>query len=120
VEILVAVVFLAVCASAIVDGVWTANLQSSYALRRARVISLLQDQIETARGLASSDNLVNGSLTTPYTLPGFVGQVSVTSTSTLESTSHDLYDVTTTATWTEETSAGTRTDTATLSTTVFQ
>lgn len=118
VEILIAVVFLAVCASAILDAVWTGNLQASYAMRRTRVMGLLQDQLESLRGYAASGSLATATASASTTPPGFVGPVSISGTIHLETNSLTLYDVTVTATWTEEGSFGTRTDTASLSTVI--
>ncbi len=117
-EILIAVVFLAICASVILDAVWTGNLQAGYAMRRSRVMGLLQDQLEALRGYAASGSLATATATSTSTPPGFVGPVSISGSISIETNSMTLYDVTVTATWTEEGSFGTRTDTATLSTVI--
>ncbi len=117
-EILIAVAFLAICASAIVEGVWTSNLQATYALRRAKIMSALQDQLEGVRALASAGSLSNYSGTTTPTIAS-AGTVTITTTVTLESGSLTLWDVTASATWTESTASGTRTDSASLSTVVI-
>ena len=119
-EILVAVAFLTFCAYAILETVITADVQSTYALRRSIVISVLQDQLDAARGLAAAGTLTTAVNSTSLTFSGFVGPVSVTSSSTLRPTSLSLFDVTATATWKEESPLRVYTDTATLCTTVKQ
>jgi|GEM_PF-4005165 len=119
-EILIAVLILSLCAYTIMETVLTANVQSTYAMHRSLVISALQDKIEAARGLAASGTLCSVTNAGSISFPGFVGPVTIASTSTLEPTSRTLFDVTATATWTESSSLGTYTDTASLATIVRQ
>ena len=113
-------VVLSLCAYTIMETVLTANVQSSYAMRRSLVVAALQDQIESARGQAAAGTLSSSTQTTSKTYSGFVGPVSITTTIALEATSRRLFDVSTTATWTETTSLGTYTDTTSLATIVRQ
>jgi hypothetical protein len=110
--------FLAICSYAILDTVMRANMQASYAARRALVMATLQDCIENVRGNAAGSSITAGTTTTPTTLPGFPSSVSVVTTITLRTNSLTLYDVSATATWTEQSSSGNRSDTATLASTV--
>ena len=118
IEILIAVSFLAFCAAVILDTVVTANIQAGFALRRATVLALLQDKIETCRGTATTTPLTIGAINGNITPTGFVGQVTISQTITRPATTRTLYNVVVTATWTEETSLGTRTDTASLTSVV--
>src|SRR4051812_39263712 len=90
VEILIAVTFLAICAAAILETVLTADTQGAYALRRALVLSSLQDQIEAARGRAAGGSLTGGSNTVDMTVAGLSGPVSITTITTQRANSRSL------------------------------
>jgi len=115
---MIAVAFLAVCASAIVESVWSSNMQASYAQRRALILSAMQDQVELARAAASVGMLTNAASVTTTTIQGV--PVTITAIAGLETDSLTLYDVQVTATWNEVTSSGTRADKAVLYTVVKQ
>ena len=120
VEILIAVVFMAVAAGALLDAVWTSNAVSTYSVRRSRVLAALRDSLETARGTAFAGTLIVGVTTVNLSLAGIPKPVSVTTTIAFRATSMTLYDVTAEAVWYEETTGRVRTDTLSLATVVLQ
>ena len=120
VEILIAVVFMAVAAGALLDAVWTSNAVSTYSIRRSRILATLRDALETARGTASAGTLIVGVTTVNLSLVGIPEPVSVTTTIAFRATSMTLYDVTAEAVWYDETTGRVRTDTLSLATVVLQ
>jgi Tfp pilus assembly protein PilV len=117
-ELLVAVVFLAACTSAILGCVWSSQTQGGYASRRSAILAAVQAQIYAARAGARSSTLVVGTTTTQVTVSGLQSTVPVVTTVTLVSGYTDLYQVSVTATWTETAGSTTRTDKLTIATNV--
>lgn len=119
-EILIAVAFLAICSYAIMETVLTANNQGGYAFRRATVISALQDQIESARGSAASGSLTATTNTSTLAVPGTTSVVSISTTIAQHTNSRVLWDITTSATWGEQSGLGQWTDAASLASVIKQ
>lgn len=120
VEILIAVAFLAVCAVSILDAVFSANGQASYAARRNLVLVELKNEVESARGLAANGVLTERNGSEDRELPGIPGKVTVQTVVRLQTGSLTLFDVTCQAQWQDETSSGARTESTKLSTVVWQ
>ena len=120
VEILIAVAFLGVCAVSILDAVFSANGQASYAARRNLVVNVLKNEIEATRGLAANGTLVERSSSRNVSVAGYPSTVAINLTVSLQSGSTTLYDVGVRAEWQDETSVETRTESVTLKTVVRQ
>ncbi len=120
IEIMVTVAFLSACAAAIADGVGYANTQAAYAYRRSVIISLCQDQIESARALAAQSTLAAGTVSTTVNVTGLQSSVTFQRVAALEPNSTTLFDVTVSATWSDPSFGGVRADKAALSTIIRQ
>jgi len=120
VEILIAVAFLGVCAVSILEAVFSANGQASYAARRNLVLIELKNEIESARGLAANGALTEGNTADARALPGIPEKVTVQRSVALQSGSRTLFDVVCRAEWKDETSDEQRDENLTLATVVFQ
>jgi Tfp pilus assembly protein PilV len=117
-EILIAVTFLAICSTAILQTVLTADTQASYAMRRSQILAALQSKIETVRGMAESGSLTEATTTETLNLQGIANPVTLVTVLALRTNSISLWDLTVTATWADGTSLGSRSDSASLTTVV--
>lgn len=115
VEIMVALVFIAIVSGALLDAVARAGRNSEYAVRRSQALSLLQQRIEQVRADASGGSISTATINWTATPHGMTEPVnySIGITARAGSTS-DLFDVVGTATWQEVRRAGTRSDQATI------
>jgi type II secretory pathway pseudopilin PulG len=118
VELLIAVVFLAICTSSILACVWNSQTQGTYANRRSAVLAAIQAQIYTARGQARLGSLTPGATTTPTAVQGLSSSLGVTTTISLWPGYTNLYLVTVSASWTEESRGVNRSDSLSISTLV--
>jgi Tfp pilus assembly protein PilV len=100
-ELLVAVVFLAVCASGILACMASARHNASYAGRRALALAAATSVIEGARANAEAGTLATGT-TGPVPVAGMPPSASYTCTVALVTGYTDLYEVTVNLTWTDE------------------
>ncbi len=111
-----AVLFLGICASAILNTATSARSSATYATRRAALLARVEDEIDLARRIAVAGSLTTGTTTFTGAVSGVAGNVTITRTTTLLTGYTDLYDVVATASWTEPTSSGSRADSMTLQT----
>jgi len=118
IEVLIAVTFLAIASAVILDAIMTSNRQSAFALRRARVLDVLQDALEGVRGTATRDSLTDGKSVTEVALPGFSEPITLTTTVERRKDSRVCYDVIAEATWNDP-STGKRGETLSLVTVVM-
>ena len=108
-ELLVAVVFLAVCASGILACLASSRHNAGYAGRRAIALATATSVIEGARSNAANGALVVGT-SGPIPVAGIPAPASYICTVALVAGYTDLYEVTVNLTWTESTTRGSRGD----------
>ena len=113
VELAVAVVFLAVCTTAILECVTGSQVRTSYLQRRSAALGAAQDKVAKIRSTGARVALTPGT-----TVESAGSEISVSQTISLVPTYSDLYDVTVQASWAdgERLRGAARTDTITLRT----
>ena len=116
VELLVAVVFLAVCTSAILGCVWATESRGNYATHEAAVLAYLQDTLEEVRSTARTAVPATGTFVTNPVLSSVHEPVTVTTVIALKPGYANLYTVTITADWNERNFRNVRADRMTIST----
>jgi Tfp pilus assembly protein PilV len=117
IEIMVAVSFLGIGAVALLKSVNSSLVNEGYARRRALILAAAQDAMDSVRSSASMGSVSNGSTVVHLTVPGLQSTVTITTTTTLQSTYSDLYLVDVSATWHEQPGIGvTRGDSIVLDT----
>jgi Tfp pilus assembly protein PilV len=116
-ELLVAVVFLAVCVSGIVASVASSQRNASYARRRALALATASCEIERARAEGKAGTLAVAAAA-PVTISGLPGPGTYTRHVVKSSGYSSLYAVMVTVTWSEPTSSGSRSDSLVLTTLV--
>ena len=114
-ELLVAVVFLAICVSGIVACLVTSRRNASYSGRRAIALAAATSAIELARADAASGALAEGT-GEPVAVPGIPGAASYRCAVSLVPGYSDLFQVTVGVVWKENRRGVERNDSLTLST----
>lgn len=104
VELMVCVIFLGLCAGAMLNSIGTAGRQSSIAEERILGVTLAKNELDKARAMARANTLVVGTTTTNPTNTGIKYPVTVTTTvSVAPPGNQDLYLVHAVVSWTSDT-----------------
>jgi len=101
-ELLVATVFLGLCAAPLVAATSSANRAATYASRRLVIMAAIDDQFNLTMAAGRSDPLTVGSTKTSVAVFGGVN-VQLTTTIQLATGYSDVYLVTVSADWNEPT-----------------
>ena len=102
VELLVAVVFIGICVSAILSCVTNAAARSVYARRRVLILGQVRTAIEQSRATARTTALAPGNSISVLSIPGFTGSATMTKTTSLVAGYTNQYKVNVTVNWTEK------------------
>lgn len=117
VELLVAVVFIGICVSSIVNCVQTSNKRDVYARRRILMLAQARASIEASRATARTTALTTGVTVANPVTAGFTGTASLIKTTSLISGYANLYKVNVQISWSEPAAQGdNRSDSLTLET----
>jgi Tfp pilus assembly protein PilV len=116
VELLVAVVFIGICVTAIVNSVTNAGSRAVYGRRRILMLSVARAELERAKSTAKTTALTPGTTFFSVNAAGFTGTGTETKTIALISGYTNLYKVTVSIAWTEKALGINRSDSLALET----
>ena len=119
VELLVASVFLGLCASAMLTAIASAQSKADVARLRSIALGLAQDEIANARSAAANGTLTIGTTATTRIDTG-IRSVTITRTVAAVVGFTDLYSVSATVTFNRDVKGNTAAETVTISTMVRQ
>lgn len=115
-ELLVAIIFIASCAGAILGSVSGSVQRSGYAKRRSLALSQAKSTIETLRSTGRTTALAPGTQVTAVTIPGFGGPVAQTRVISAIAGHTNLFRVNVRIAWADRGGGGSRSDDLTLET----
>jgi Tfp pilus assembly protein PilV len=116
VELLVAVVFIGICVSALVACVSAGDKSSTNGRRRILMLAQARTEIEKSRSLARAAALSPSVVSYNAATSGFTGSATLSKQTTLISGYTNLYKVTVTISWVERSYGVSRNDSLTLET----
>lgn len=105
VELLICVIFLGLCAAAMLNAVSAAGRQASIAEEKLLALAVAKNELANAQAAAKTGTIVVGTTTTNPTDTGIKYPVSVKTVISAVSGYSDLYQVSSQVTWTADTGA---------------
>lgn len=99
VELLMAVVLLSICATAIISAVGQTSKRASLAAEKALILAEAQNWMETTRAKAKLRTIIPGTGSTVMTITGVPFSVTRATSVALAAGYTDLYNVSVTMTW---------------------